>query len=278
MRFLYFLFFLSLATLASLHAQDLHIAETKKKLHGEFFFEWGYHRDAYTNSTIHFEDRVTGNYSFTLHNVVAEDKPDWDNFFKTPLTVPQYVLSGGYFFNDKHDLGIELCWNHLKYVVSDYQTVRITGEVEGVYMDKEIVLTPDFVHFEHTNGNNYLMLSLLKRFQFLQSKNEKHRLSANIRFGGGGLVPKTDSYILGKHNDGPFRLSGYVIGVGGALRYDAFRYLFLQFGVKGSFANYTDAKLYLQGRAQHSFFSAQYILSAGFNIPTKGYKARPTIF
>jgi len=274
MRLVYLVSLLGVLTVQSLQAQDPMSGEKKRKLKGEFFLEWGYHRDTYSNSTIHFEDHKTGDYDFTLHNASAKDKPDWDHFFKTPLTVPQYVLSGGYFFNDKHDLGIELCWNHLKYVVTDGQTLHLTGDINETHYDRDTVVTPDFVHFEHTNGNNYLMLSLLKRVQIVHSRNENHVLSANFRLGGGGLVPKTDSYIMGKHNDGPFRLSGYVIGVGGALRYDVFRYLFLQFGIKGSWANYTDAKLYEQGRAQHSFWSAQYILSAGFNIPTKGYKLR----
>ncbi len=277
MRLVYLLSLLGVVAMQSLQAQNVESGEKKKKLKGEFFFEWGYHRDSYSRSDIHFEDHQTGDYDFTLHNAKASDKPDWDHFFHTPLTVPQYVLSGGYFFNDKHDLGIELCWNHLKYVVNDYQTMRLTGEINEQHFDRDTLVTPDFVHFEHTNGNNYLMLSLLKRVQIVHSRNENHVLSANFRLGGGGLVPKTDSYIMGKHNDGPFRLSGYVIGVGAALRYDVFRYLFLQFGVKGSWANYTDAKLYEQGRAKHSFYSAQYILSAGFNIPTKGYKLRPTI-
>jgi hypothetical protein len=258
-----------LLLIQSAFSQENQVQEIKtKKMHGTFFFSWGYHRDNYSKSTIKFKDSRTDHYDFTLYDARAKDQPDWNNFFKTPLTVPQYVMTGGYFFNDKKDLGIEVSWNHLKYVVRDNQMMHLRGTINEVYYDQDTLVTPDFVHFEHTNGNNYLIISLLKRVQLVQSHNGNHKLSANFRFGGGALIPKTDSYIMGKHNDGPFRLSGYVIGTGAALRYDFFKYFFIEPSFKLSFANYTDAKLYLTGRAKHHFLSEQYILALGFNVPS----------
>jgi len=255
-------------------AQQKESAKNTKKLHGTFFLNWGYHRDAYTTSTIEFKDNTTPNtphYNFTFHNAKAHDKPDMDDFFHTPPTVPQYMLNFGYFFNDKNDLGIEVSWNHLKYVVTDNQTMHMTGTIEGQGYDLDTLVTPDFVHFEHTNGNNYLIISLLKRFQLLNSKNQQHRISAIFGLGGGGLIPKSDSYITINntqyHNDGPFRLSGWVIGASAAMRFDFFRYFFFEPNIKGSFANYTNVKLYGNGRANHKFLSVQYILSLGINIP-----------
>src|SRR6186713_2630207 len=83
-------------------AQDVDVnTEVKKgkKLKGAFYLTWGYHRDAYSRSTIHFKDLTTDNYDFTLTRAKAKDKADTENFFHTPLTVPQYVLNVGYFFN-----------------------------------------------------------------------------------------------------------------------------------------------------------------------------------
>jgi hypothetical protein len=271
MRLLIISTFLVLFFTQSLYAQleEAPAPAAKKGLHGTFFVNWGYHRDFYTNSTIRFLDRQTGNYDFTFYHAKAKDQPDLDHFFKTPPTVPQYVISAGYFFNDKHDLGIEISWNHLKYVVRDNQMLHMKGWIDDQYYDRDTLVTPDFVHLEHTNGNNYLMISLLKRYTLKTSKNQKHKLSAVARLGGGALVPKTDSYIMGKHNDGPFRFSGWVIGAGAAIHYDFFEYFFIEPSIKESFAKYTDVKLYERGRAQHHFFSTQIILSAGFNIPTR---------
>jgi hypothetical protein len=263
-----------LVSLPALAQQQKSISTEKKKLHGTFFLQWGYHRDAYTNSTIQFKDTETPNmpkYDFTFHNAKAHDQPDMDDLLNDPLTVPQYVLTGGYFFNDKHDLGVEVSWNHLKYVFTDNQMLHMTGTIDGQSYDLDTLITPQFVRFEHTNGNNYLIISLLKRISLLSSKNQKHILSANFRAGPGVLIPKTDSHITINnqeyHNDGPFRVSGWVIGVGAALRYDFFKYFFFEPSIKGSFVDYTNVKLYEKGRANHTFFSVQYILSAGINIP-----------
>lgn len=240
---------------------------SKTRLHGTFFLNWGYHRDAYTKSTIHFKDYQTENYDFTLHSAKATDQPDFDDFFHRPLTVPQYVFSIGYFFNNKKDLGIEIGWDHLKYVMVDYQKMHLTGMIHGVNYDKDTLVTPKFVHYEHTNGNNYLMINALKRITLLKSHAKYNKLSGILRLGFGGLVPKTDSYILGLHNDGPFRFSGIVIGAGASVRYDLLKYFFLETSIKGSFVDYTSVKLYKEGRAKQQFLSVQYILSAGINVP-----------
>lgn len=235
---------------------------------GNFYATWGYHIDRYTRSTIHFKDTKTDDYNFTLEKAKAHDRTDMHDFFHTPPTVPQYVVNIGYFFANKPKWGIEVSWDHLKYIVNDNQVMHLKGEIRGQYFDKDTLVTPKFVHFEHTNGNNYLMISAVRRYKWLQSaRNPDTGLSVIAKAGAGGLIPKTDSYIMGNHNDGPFRLSGFVVGVSANLRYDFYRYLFAECGIKGAFADYTSAKVYMEGRAKHTFFSVQYIAALGINIP-----------
>ena len=241
----------------------------KKKVHGNFYLTWGYHRDDYTKSNIHFEDKQTNDYDFTLYHAKASDRLDiYKDFLgHEPLTVPQYVLYGGYFFGNKGDWGIEVGWDHLKYIVNDNQVMHMKGQIYGKNYDVDTLVTPDFVHFEHTNGNNYLMASLVKRMTFFRSPKGSHKLSALLKLGGGALVPKTYSHMLGNINDGPFRPSGFVIGGAPAVRYDFMRYFYIEHSVKGCFADYTGAKLWADGRAKQVFLSVQYIFSFGFNIP-----------
>jgi hypothetical protein len=252
---------------SSAFAQDSTSITKKKKLHGSFYFTWGYNRDAYTKSTIRFVDHTTDDYDFKLIKAKAHDQPDFEDLFNRPISVPQYQWNIGYMFNNKSDLGIELSWDHLKYVMNDYQTVHVIGDIRGQHIDQDSLITPDFVKFEHTNGNNYLMGSLLKRFKLFSTTKKMHQLSLFTKAGAGLLIPKTDSYIMGKHNDGPFRVSGYVVGVAANIRYDFLRFLFIETGLKGCFAHYTNAKVYEAGRARHHFFSVQYLLSFGINIP-----------
>lgn len=237
------------------------------KQKGAFYLTWGYHRNQYSRSTLHFKDVSTDDYDFILYGAKAKDKPDMGNLFKTPLTVPQYVLRVGYFFNDEKDLGIEFSWDHLKYVVRDNQIMHLKGSIREEYYDKDTLVTPDFVHYEHTNGNNYAMLSLVKRYSLIKTAKNEHKLSAVFTAGAGLLIPKTDSNVLNNHNDGPFRYAGFVIGTSAAMRYNIIRYLYIEGSVKGAFVDYLNDKVYKQGRVHHYFYSLQYVWAAGVNIP-----------
>ncbi len=265
MRFAILLVFLTIYNVT--FSQDIQSQPISEKKKGSLYLTWGYHRNEYSKSTIHLRDHSSDNYDFTLYHARAKDQPDMEHLLKSPLTVPQYVFRLGYFFNNKKDLGIEFSWDHLKYVVIDNQMMHMKGSIHGKYYDVDTLVTPGLVHFEHTNGNNYAMVSVIKRNTFFEPLNFRHKLSGIYSLGAGILVPKTDSYVLGHHNDGPFRYSGIVFGGSVGLRYDIFKYFYIEPSIKGAFADYTNAKVYLQGRAQHHFFSLQYIVAAGINFP-----------
>jgi len=245
------------------YAQEIPLSNNRASV----YVTWGYHRDAYTRSNIHFKDSQTANYDFRFYHARAKDQVDVKDFFHTPLTVPQYVLNVGYIFKDRKGWGVEFSWDHLKYVVTDNQVMHMKGTIDGQYYDQDTLVTRDFVHFEHTNGNNYAMISAVKQINLLKSNRRNHTLNALFKAGIGGLVPKTDSYIMGMHNDGPFKLSGYVIGASANIRYITLKYFFIEAGLKAAFANYTHAKLYEKGFAKHTFFSLQSIGSIGLSVP-----------
>lgn len=241
--------------------------KTNPGTRGEAYVTWGYHRNQYSTSTLHLKDQISDNYDFTLYHAKAQDRPDMHDLFHTRITVPQYVIRIGYIFDRQKNWGIEFSWDHLKYIVKDNQPMHLKGMVRGVYHDQDTLVTPKFVHFEHTNGNNYAMVSAVKRVSLLNYASGAPRLSGVVTAGAGILYPKTDSTILGNHNDGPFRYSGIVVGASAGLRYTVFKYLYIEGSLKGAFADYTNAKVYLQGRAKHHFFSIQYVYAAGLSIP-----------
>lgn len=239
-----------------------------KKMHGSFYFTWGYNRDWYTPSTIHFKNTTTDNYDFTFINAKSHDKPDMHEFYKiNGLTIPQYDMNLGYFLNDKHDLGIEVSWDHLKYVVTDNQVIHVQGQIRGHQIDKDTLVTPSFVHLQHTNGNNYLMVSLVKRQRLWSSKTIQ--LSAIGKIGGGPLISYTISSVLGNDDPGYFHYHGIVTAVSAGLKLDLFRYFFLQTNLQGAWADYTNTKLGAdhQGISTQHFYSLQYIYAFGFNYP-----------
>lgn len=256
--------------LQSSYAQQSFPDKTVKagKQKGSFYLTWGYNRDWYTKSTIHFRNTTTDNYDFTFIDAKAHDKPDYHEFYKfTKLTVPQYDLNAGYFFNDKHDLGIEISWDHLKYVVTDNQVIHVRGQIRGHQIDKDTLVTPSFVHLQHTNGNNYLMVNLVKREKLWMTKNIQ--LSAIGKVGAGPLISYTISTVLGNTDGGYFHYHGVVAALSGGLKLDLFKYFFLQTDLQGAWVDYTNTKLGAdhQGLATHHFYSLQYKYLFGFNYP-----------
>lgn len=209
---------------------------------GSIYFSWGYNRDWYTGSTIHFVNTTTDNYDFTFYNAKAHDKPDMDSYWQpNRWTIPQYDMNIGWLFHDKHDLDIELSWNHLKYVVTDDQVMHVKGNIRGQYIDKDTLVTPDFVHLQYTNGNNHLMVNLVKRLKILSGKN--FQLSAIGKVGGGILMSYTISTMLGSYDGGHFYNHGWVVGSSVGIRFDFLKYLFIQTDRQGAFADYTYTEL-----------------------------------
>ena len=238
------------------------------KDHGSVYLNWSYNRDWYTRSDIRFRNDKSDDYDFTFYDAKAHDHPSMSDFWKlSNLTVPQYDLTVGYMFHDKHDLGIEVSWNHLKYVVDDNQVMRVAGQIRGFRFDRDTLVTPDFVHLQHTNGNNYLMVNLVKRWQLAAGRHVV--LSAVGKVGGGPMISYTISSIFTSHAEGPFHYEGWVAGTSGGLRLEFYRYFFLNTDFQGAFANYTNSYIGADrlGRVTHHFGSAQLIYGFGFNVP-----------
>lgn len=270
-RALFLIVFFSLIVIRLSFAQSLNTSDQSlpnKK--GTFYFSWGYNRDFYSKSDIHFSNNKTDNYDFTFKAVKARDRPSMERFWQpSRLTIPQYDLHIGYLFNDKHDLGIEIGWNHLKYVMTDNQIILVQGSIRGKTINKDTLVTPDFVQLEHTDGNNYLMFNLVKKKKLFSRRN--FQVSALGKFGAGPLISYTHSKIFGSYGQGPFRYEGWVIGMSVGIRLNLYRYLFIQTDMQGAFADYTNIKLGAdkQGRATQNFYSLQYMWAAGINIPLR---------
>jgi hypothetical protein len=247
----------------------------EKKQKGNFYFSWGYNKDWFSKSDIHFKNTTTEynsdnhpkSYDFTLYDVEAKDRTGFRDILRTDITIPQYVYRIGYYFNDKHDLGIEINFDHVKYIMRDWQTVRLKGTIHGQYFDKDTMLSPvDFIAFEHSDGANFLLLNLVKRHKLLNSKNNRHHLSAIGKVGAGIGVPKTRVQMFGEVLDNRFHIAGYVAALDAGFRYDS-RYFFAEYTGKGSFANYTNVLVCGEGKANHHFWTFEHILTVGIQFP-----------
>ena len=237
-----------------------------KKGKGTFYGSWGYNKDYFSRSDLHFSNSGSDNYDFTLYDVTAKDRPGFNKIIATEITIPQYVYRFGYYLNNKKNMGIELNFDHAKYVMVQDQVVHIKGQIHETPLDKDTVLSDDFVRFEHTNGANFMMINLLKRHIFFHSHDNKQWLSGVVKAGAGIVIPKSDVALFGIELDNRFHIAGWISGIETGFRYDAFKYFFMESTVKGSFADYMDVLTVGTGKANHHFWCFEAILTAGFQF------------
>lgn len=237
---------------------------------GDIYFYWGWNRGFYTNSDIHFTGE---HYDFQLDDVVANDRqtPFELNPYLNPgqLTIPQTNFRIGYFINDHYN--ISFGFDHMKYVVQQKQTVKINGEIsntgtgyDGRYENDDILITPGFLQFEHTDGLNYINLSLRRVDEILHL----NKLSINVTGGvdAGVLVPRTDSELLNFGENDKYHLSGYGGSLVAGLNITFFNHFFVQSEMKGGYINMPD--MLTTGSemdsASQSFFFGQYNIVLGW--------------
>jgi hypothetical protein len=151
---------------------------------------------------------------------------------------PQYSYELGY-YNHKKNWGVEFNFDHIKYYVRPFQLVAMQGSINNQAYDTDTLLTPDFLHLEHSDGGNYALLKIVHWRPLLQDAAQKKVLNLVLKAGAGPVIPKTNSTIMGKHRDDKYHISGYVIALEGGLRYSFSRFLFCQASAKGAYADYS---------------------------------------
>jgi hypothetical protein len=247
-------------------------SENKK---GQLSIYWGYNRSHYTPSDIRF----TGSeYDFTLSDVKAKDRPSdfgIEPYFKAnTFTIPQYNFRLGYFIGPKWSLNFGI--DHMKYVMVQNQTVKIDGYIDddnsvyqGQFNGEEVLLTSDFLQFEHTDGLNYVNIEA-QYFDNLYRFTEKH--SVNFYAGGGlGIVyPKSNVQVFNVERSDVFHLAGYGISTKAGINITLWKYFFIQTDYNFGFLHMPDVLTRPSGaadRASHHFFYGQWTFGVGGFIP-----------
>ena len=144
-------------TAASAQATASAIGAATQEAPSRWSFSWGWNRETYSTSDIHFWGK---DHDFTLYDVHAHDKQSPTKFvFRTYLnpgkiTIPQTNARLAYQWDEDEALALNL--DHMKYVMTTNQTVPISGQIYGVPQSGTQVLSPDFMSYEHTDGPNVL--------------------------------------------------------------------------------------------------------------------------
>jgi len=215
-------------------------AFTEPQKKGNFFFYWGWNKDLYTNSDIHFSGN---NYNFTLYNVVATDKQtkfDPNLYFGiTQITIPQYNYRIGFYFNNNYS--ISAGWDHMKYVMVNDQSSNIDGSIQvgrkydGDYNNQDFMIAQNFLRFEHTDGLNYINTEI-RRSDMIWS-NKFFQVNVNEGIGGGLLYPRTNTTLMNNPRYDEFHISGFGVATVGWVQLSFFKHFFIQSEMKAGYIN-----------------------------------------
>ncbi|MFV8270046.1 hypothetical protein ACNQGP_08935 [Flavobacterium sp. GT2N3] len=249
--------------------QDRYTAHNK----GKFFVSWGGNRDNYSKSDITFQGKE---YNFTLENVPAHDKPKgWHVDYINPsrMTIPQTNFRLGYFINDHYSVAIGV--DHMKYVMTQNKAVNIDGyypnpgSYNEVLPNNQVLLTEEFLMYEHTDGLNYVNTEFSRHDDissiFKIENTDKIQINLTEGVGFGLLYPKTNTTLLGKERHDDFHVSGYGTSLKAGLNITFFKHFYIQGELKGGYINMQDIRTTqsIEDSASQDFFFLQRIIAVG---------------
>ncbi len=242
-------------------------AQTKRKPKGELYLSWGYNTEWYTKSDVHINQPSLGN-NYTFNNIKGHDRKGWDQqLFKKGLSIPQYNYRLGYIFNPEKGWGIEINFDHTKFIFSDEQDVSLTGKLQNRNVDTTIHFSQkNGFYYYLNNGANFLLFNVVKRYHIFKTQNENFKLDFLGKAGVGPVIPHVENSFFGDKNKPHFQLGGWNVGLEGTLKATFFKYGFLEYSNKVDYARYSNLKIY-EGTAKHAFGTYEMILSIGATVP-----------
>jgi hypothetical protein len=245
---------------------------TKKKK-GEIYLSWGYNTEWYTRSTVKIRQSELGN-DYQFKNVRGHDHRGWDEgLFSKAISIPQYNYRLGYFLNNKNGLGVEINFDHTKFIFADNQWVHIKGSMNSKSFDGQVLFKEDNAvnadsssYYFLNNGANFLLFNIMKRWHWYTNKKENVKIDAIAKAGIGPVIPHVQNKFFDQPENNPhFQFGGWNTGIEGALRSTFFRHVYLEFAGKLDYARYSGLKIY-KGTARQAFGTAEIILSLGFTL------------
>ncbi len=261
---------LSVFSQEAIKIQDKYTAHNK----GKFFVSWGGNRETYSNSDIHFKG---ADYDFTIYDVSAHDKPKgWHIDYINPgrMTIPQTNFRMGYFINDHYSVAIGV--DHMKYVMDQDIAVNYTGTYPNRYTygealpNNQVLLTEQFLTFEHTDGLNYVNTEVSRHDDISKLFNihdtDKVQVNLTEGIGVGLLYPKTNAKVFSKERHDDFHVSGYGASIKAGLNVTFFKHYYIQTELKGGYINMPDIKTTFSNAdsaSQHFLFFQRIIAFGG---------------
>jgi len=242
----------------------------------KFYAYWGWNRSSYTKSDI----RVFGDdHDITLSDVEANDlqsKFDLKTyFFVTRISIPQTNLKVGYYLNEKYSVAAG--FDHMKYKIVNGQTVKVSGTINrdgspfnGNYDNQDVVITNEFLRYNHTDGLNYVFGEINRHDEWLDLAQSKLRISSEVGVGIALLRPRTDVVFLSRKGPNVYHNAGYGVNAKVGVNLLLFNHISIMSELKPGYINmqHIQATAKKDGHASQHFGFLQYniLLGATFGI------------
>ena len=251
--------------------QDAVAQKHKFSLKG-MYFQWGYNREFYAPSTIRF--MLSDGSDFKILHGRAHDKPDYDAIIKHPgeVSIPQYNYRIGFYLDKKHHHALEINFDHVKYVLTDGQKVKVVGTIAGQPVDGDSILDPNrFLHFEHTDGGNLLHINYVTQQTIFKSIDKKRDLLTFLyKFGAGINIPRTDFTYHGDRLNNDFHIAGYNFAAEAGVRLFPLKRFFIEATGKTGYVKVVNAlanTTRMKGdRVRHHYEYIEFIATLGYEI------------
>ncbi len=241
-----------------------------------FFVTWGYNRSHYNDTDIRFKG---DDFDFKLEGVSAHDDPSpfEGDIYLNPLkfTIPQFDFRAGFFIGE--NTSISLGWDHMKYVVTRYQSARITGTISstfsedeaGTYNDQRFDLRPSFLQLEHTDGLNFVRAGVEHHGNFWNDKRNYFHLDAFLGAAAGPVITWTDTEIDGVSYRNWLHASGWGMSAQLGVRMRYKNIFFLQYQHQFGYMNLGDIIIMNDSpnRASHKIRFNEQSISIGAQLP-----------
>ena len=226
----------------------------------EFYLGWGYNSESYRPVDLRMSQPALGN-EFTLHDVDYHDSEGWTTgLLSHSLTGPQYNFQVGYYL--WKNTAFEVSFVHAKAIVTQDQTVRMTGTLAGQPVDQNIVLTEGVLIYKLNNGANFALFNIVQRFPLLRKPGQTGSVSVMGKAGMGFVVPHTENTVFGVPNEEGFQFSGPDLGIELAVRIHLFRAIYAEYCEKGVYARYRGVNIN-QGQAEQELWAHVRALTFG---------------
>jgi hypothetical protein len=265
----------------SVNAQQYSFKKKFGNQKNAMYVYWGYNRSIYTKSDINF---YSDTYDFTLKKAKATDRPTTklENYFNpSKFTVPQFNARVGWYY--KHRWDISIGYDHMKYVMQAGQSVYISGyvsetttsQLNGTYsnLDGLIPIRDEDLHYENTNGLNYISLQLNNTKPLFKSNSRNFVIQRRLGIGAGPILTQTDFNWDGVEYHSGMSLSGFGLSLHTGIRFDFFNRFFFQSNWSGGYINLPKNPTIDDNisYAKHDFIYGQWELLGGvlFYIRTK---------